>query len=315
MNRFIIWALNLPPQASTFAKHIDWLHAFVFSTAVVGSLGITFVAVFFIAKYRRTGPPRPKRSGYASTTGEALIMSSILAMFLLWWSIGFQQYDHMHEVPPGALVVHVTAKQWMWKFEHDSGEIELGTLTVPRGIPVEVVMTSRDVIHSFYVPAFRLKEDVIPGRYVTAWFQARETGDFPVRCAEMCGAGHARMLGTIHVVPLAEYDGALAPSRPSSPAARRGMLAAARAGCLSCHSLDGAPRIGPSWRELAGSTVRMTGGEEVVADDAYLTQSMVFPSARVVEGYADVMPRFQGVLSPADVADIIELIHSLRGPP
>ena len=305
--------LDLPPEASTFAAGIDALHAFVFGTAAVGASLVLALAIAFIVRFHESRDVRRRRhSGTSSTAWELLIVGGITSLFVLWWAIGFRQFDGMVNPPKDAMVVYVTAKQWMWKFEHESGEIELGSLTVPEGVPVELVMTSRDVIHSFYVPAFRVKQDVIPGRYTTAWFEATATGDFPLRCAELCGTGHSMMLASVHVVAAADYSdalGALGP--PLSPRAHRGLDAAATHGCLSCHSLDGSPRIGPSWLGLYGRDELMRDGERVVVDDEYLTQSMMEPGARVVQGFDDVMPSFLGALPPDDAGAIVELIQRI----
>src|SRR5581483_6358200 len=154
-------------------------------TTVVGSTFVLALALFFIARYHESRNVRRRRhTGHSSTAWELFVVGGITSLFVLWWALGFHQFDRMQNAPRNSMVIYVTAKQWMWKFEHDTGEIELGTLTVPEGVPVELVMTSRDVIHSFYVPAFRIKQDVIPGRYTTAWFEATTAGDFPLRCAE-----------------------------------------------------------------------------------------------------------------------------------
>jgi cytochrome c oxidase subunit 2 len=311
----ILFFLDLPPEASTFATGIDALHAFVFGTTIVGSLFVLALAVFFIARYHESRDvPRRRHTGHSSTAWETFVIGTIATLFLLWWAIGFHQFDAMVNPPPDAMVVYVTAKQWMWKFEHPTGEIELGELTVPADTPVVMVMTSRDVINSFYVPAFRGKQDVIPGRYTTAWFDATTPGDYPLRCAELCGAGHSEMLATVHVVARDQFAAALKKWQPRSPSAERGLAAAARLGCLSCHSLDGSVRVGPSWRALSGSVVTMNDGSEAIADDEYLTQSMMDPSARVVVGFADVMPSYAGSLSPADAGDIVSLLHWLAQP-
>ena len=192
----------------------------------------------------------------------------------------------------------------------------MDVLTVPEGRPVKLVMSSRDVIHSFYVPAFRLKQDVVPGRYSTAWFRATAPGAYPIECAEYCGVDHSRMLGEVRVLSAADYATWLDGHPPaSSDLVEVGRLAAARRGCLNCHTLDGQPHIGPTWAGLYGSNVPLVGGRNVVADDAYLTRSMMDPQAEVVAGYAGVMPTYRGILEEPEVAALVELIHFLQTSP
>jgi cytochrome c oxidase subunit 2 len=194
--------LQLPPEASTFAHGIDLLHEVIFLVSLLGCLGVVATSVLFILRYRRgRAAVRDKRpDDNTPLLAEIGVIGFITWLFVTLWVIGFRQYDEIENPPDDAIVVHVTAQQWVWKFEHASGETELGTLTVPVNVPVKLVMISRDVILSFFVPAFRVKQDVLPGRYTTMWFQATTPGDYPVYCAELCGVGHSAMSATVHVV-------------------------------------------------------------------------------------------------------------------
>jgi cytochrome c oxidase subunit 2 len=218
----------------------------------------------------------------------------------------------------------------MWKFSYPGGPNGIDVLHVPANRPVRLLMTSRDVIHSFYVPALRLKQDVLPGRYTQTWFQSDRPGRYELFCAEYCGMGHSAMLGEIVVMKPEDYDAWLNDARRSgSPAAdaaqteedrvdpRTGLVEQGRRlsseyGCFKCHTVDGTRHIGPTWLDLYKKTERLTDGSTVVADEGYLTESMMDPRAKIVAGYQAVMPTFQGQIPAPEVAAIVEFIKSLR---
>jgi cytochrome c oxidase subunit 2 len=316
VNDIILWALDLPPEASTASVGVDRLHLLVITVTMVSATLVFLVALWFTIRYRRRPGDGPTPRIEATVPHEAAVVFGILGLFILFWVIGYRQYVRMATPPPSSMVVYVSAKQWMWEFSYPTGEGSIEQLVVPVGRPVKLVMTSRDVIHSFYVPAFRMKQDVIPGRYVTTWFQATAPGAYDIECAEYCGLSHSRMLGTVVVLDEADYarwvekqSGARA---AQSDLARRGYEAAARHACFNCHTLDGQPHIGPSWAKLYGSWVVLSDGRRVYADEAYLTRSMMEPGADLVDGYKNVMPTFQGILSEPDTAAIVELLRAAR---
>jgi cytochrome c oxidase subunit 2 len=224
----------------------------------------------------------------------------------------------MADPPKDATTIVVTAKQWMWKFTYPNGRDANDVLTVPVNRPIRLLMTSRDVIHSFYVPQFRIKHDVLPGQYVTTWFEATKTGEFDIFCAEYCGVNHSRMLGRVVVLSEADYESWLR-SEDAAPQgsdlAQRGVAVMTRRACVACHTLDGQPHVGPSFARLYGRVVHLDGGRTTVADDAYLTRSMMEPNADVVAGFKPVMPSYVGVLTPGEVGALVELIRSLRDAP
>jgi len=330
--------LALPPQASTFARGVDGLQDLeIVFFAALGALVLGAAALFSL-RYRRgrrgLGPTPRVKAPLWLEGGLALFL---LATFLVFWWLGFRQYAAMASPPPQTLDVWVTAKQWVWKFAYAQGPSSAGVLFVPLGRPVRLVMTSRDVIHSFYVPAFRVKQDAVPGRYTTAWFEATQAGRWDLDCAEFCGAGHSRMLAQVVVLPAPDFDAwmrgqpadaasgpeeaapvvapyAPPPSTVQPSLAERGIRVAAERGCLRCHTLDGTPHIGPTWRGLWMRPVRMADGSTVIADAGYLTESMMDPEAKFVAGYQDVMPSYQGQLAPAEAAALVELIRSLGDP-
>ncbi len=328
---FVRAVLALPRGASTVADEIDLLHLFVISVTMLMAAFVFLMAAYFTLRYHRRHPEQLTERIAGSRARETFIIGGILGMFLLWWLIGYRQYLELRKEPPDAEIVYVDAKQWMWKFAYPDGRTSNDVLTVPVGRPVKLVMTSRAVIHSFYVPAFRVKMDVLPGRYTTVWFEAKEPGTFPIWCAEYCGLNHSLMRGEVIALPPNEYarwqeGGAIAKvmsdcgwgpgSCGGEDLVSRGRSVAERRQCVACHTLDGQPHVGPTWSRLFGSERVLTDGRRVVADEAYLTRSMMEPSRDVVAGYREVMPVYQGTLSAGETAALVELIRSLRnGPP
>lgn len=319
--------LALPAGASTVADRIDGLHFFVITVTMIMSTFVFIAAAWFTIHYHRKRDDQLTKRLTATAFREGGIIAAILVLFVTWWLIGYRQYIDIMEPPEDAEVVYVEAKQWMWKFAYPDGRSSNDTLTVPVGRPVKLVMTSRDVIHSFFVPEFRVKHDVIPGRYVTMWFQATKPGIYPIWCTEFCGVGHSLMRGQVRVLATDEYEawkragseviaeadcGTGPGSCGGADLAVIGRAVAERRQCVACHTLDGQPHIGPTWSRLFGSTRELTDGRRVVADEAYLTRSMMEPNIDVVAGYRDLMPSYQGVLQPAEAAAIVELIRSLR---
>jgi cytochrome c oxidase subunit 2 len=317
MNGLLRALLDLPPQASTFAYGIDLLHCFVIGTTMLGATFVFGMALFFLIRNRRRRPGELTAELRASAPMEMTLIGGLLTIFLVFWIVGATQYDRMMTPPANAIPVYVTAKQWMWKFEYADGRASMDVLTVPVDRPIKLIMNSRDVIHSFYVPAFRVKHDVVPGRYYAAWFQATTPGNYDIRCAEYCGVSHSNMLGSVHVLSAADYAKWLTSTTPGEARdlVAEGLDVAARRGCLSCHTVDGQRHIGPTWAGLYGSSVRLADGRTVIADDGYLTKSMMEPHADVVEGFQAVMPTYRGVLPEPEVAALVELMESLKDRP
>ena len=303
---------RLPPGASSFADGVDWLHLFVIATTLLGVFVIALTGLVLVIRYRARAGDDSTPAIAASGKREAVLVFGTFALFLFWWVLGYRQYLAMRRRPARATAVYVTAKQWMWKFNHSDGRLENDVLTVPVGYPVELIMISRDVIHSFYVPAMRVKQDVLPGRYVTLWFEPVRPGIYPIDCAEYCGVSHSSMLGEVHVLSDADYRSWLKDGARAQPLAAFGREAALKHACLSCHTVDGQRHIGPTWSRLYGADVTLANGEHVVADAAYLTESMMDPAARVVSGYPPIMPTYLGSLDATETAAIVEYIRSLQ---
>lgn len=331
VNELMRRLLLLPPQASTFARPLDWLHFVVIGTTMLGASGVAVVTLWYFFRFRRRKDGEVTRHVGVTGRQEAFAIGGVLTLFLLFWVLGFRQFVDYREPPPDAMEVYVTGKQWMWKFAYPSGRRAMGVLTVPVGRPVKLVMTSRDVIHSFFVPAFRVKYDVVPGRYTEAWFQATEPGAYEILCAEYCGLSHSRMRGTVVALSqqdyeawlgrgegvenlsLEDFEGAGGVGEPTGASLPQiGRAVATRMQCFACHTIDGQRHIGPTWRGLFGSTVPLSDGRTIVADEAYLTRSMMDPTVEIHAGYPAVMPTYQGVLEAPGVAAIVEFIKSLR---
>jgi cytochrome c oxidase subunit II len=315
VNELMRELLALPPQASTFAKEVDQLHYFVISVTMIGAALTGIVALIFVARYRRKKEELTPPVVVAPWI-EYTWIGGLLFLFGLWWLIGYQLFIRMQTPPPNSMHVYVTGKQWMWKFAYPNGQRAINVLTVPVNRPVRLTLSSRDVIHSFSIPAFRIKQDVVPGTQTTAWFEANRTGSFQILCAEYCGVSHSNMLARVDVLSLEEYEKWLddrTPERESDdPLAVRGREIAAKQGCLACHTLDGRRHIGPTFAALYESEVTMSDGTKRIADPAYLTESMMDPRAHVVEGFPPVMPTYQGLLSAPEAGALVELIRSLR---
>lgn len=344
MNEFLRELLVLPPQASTYAKDIDYLHYFVISVTMLGATITGLTAVVFVARFRRKRDELTERVR-APLWLEIAWVSFLLVLFLAWWVIGYRVYIRTQVPPEDSMEVYVTAKQWMWKFEYPDGRAEVSVLTVPVDRPIKLVMTSRDVIHSLSVPAFRIKQDVLPGTYTNLWFEATETGSYQILCAEYCGVSHSNMWARVDVLSAADYEAwlegrdplrhqaavaAAEAERPHGPAggtkgvprglsggsterlSTRGRDTAVRHGCFACHTVDGSRHIGPSFAGLYGREVKLQNGETIVADAAYLTRSMMDPRADIVAGFKPLMPTYQGLLSSGETAALVEFIKSLQ---
>ncbi|MFL5278829.1 MAG: cytochrome c oxidase subunit II [Myxococcales bacterium] len=334
MNELLRRWLFLPEQASTFAYDIDRLHYFVIITTFVMSTAVGLAAIFCFIRYPRRSDSQTTPHLQPSLPMEAAFVFIPLAFFLTFWAIGYRIYVEQTTPPQDAMDVYVQAKKWMWKFAYPGGPNSVNVLRVPSGRPVRLLMTSRDVIHSFYVPEFRIKQDVLPGRYTETWFEATQPGRYQILCAEYCGAGHSIMRGEVIVLKPEEYEdwlsaqrrvvsAALAGRQDGSPTALdfappignmidQGRRLAQEQGCVKCHSVDGTRHIGPTWLDLYHRKEKLQDGSTVDVDEAYITESMMDPLSKVVSGFQPVMPSFENKLAGPEVAAIVEYIKSLQ---
>lgn len=332
MNEWLRELLALPKQASTVAAEVDRLHYFVISITMLGAAVVGLVAFIFIVRFRHRDRSDGQRSSQSFRIGiktEIALITLLVVLFFSWWWIGIRQYMRIQVAPPDAIEIYVVAKQWVFKFAYPDGHASVRNLYVPAGRPVRLIMTSRDVIHDLYVPEFRVKQDIVPGRYTTMWFEAPEPGEYEILCAEFCGTNHSEMRGKVVVLPPRQYaawrvgalelegttvDTSALAGQPSDglDLIDVGVEVAAEQGCLRCHTTDGTPHIGPSFASLYGALVPLETGELIVADEAYLTASMMDPLAHIRRGYQPVMPSYKGRLSPGQTAALLELMKALR---
>lgn len=298
-----------PEQASTFAARVDILFWALSIFLFVFTTGVTAIFLFLGLRYKqRLGSGR--KSVHVENLALELtwtIIPTFLALGLFVW--GAVLYFDYANVPENTLDISVIGKQWMWKMQHPNGMREVNELHIPVGRPVKLTMTSQDVLHSFYVPAFRVKQDVLPARYTQLWFEATKTGEYPLFCAEYCGTQHSTMGGTVTVMDPAAYEEWLSGGPALSPVAA-GEALFQQMGCATCHASGDASR-GPALEDVFGSDVKLRDGTSVTADEDYVRESILNPGAKVVEGYTPLMPSFVSQLAEEDVINLIAYIKSL----
>ena len=303
-----------PDQASTFAPRVDALYAFLLGVTGFFTVAIFLAIVYFAIKYRHGRPldrPRPDLHHLWMLEVAWIIIPLILTMVMFFW--GAFLYFDIRNPPANAIELQVVGKQWMWKIYHPNGRSEINELHVPVGRPVRLRMISDDVIHSFFIPAFRTKMDVLPGRYTLQWFEVTTPGEFDLFCAEYCGTDHADMRGRVIAMNPADYADWLQAGGAETPQAAGGRLFA-QFRCNTCHGDDDAVLRSPPLHGLFNNTVALADGGTVQADDAYLRESIVDPLAKVSAGFQPLMPAYQGQLTEEQLFQIIEYIKSLPPP-
>jgi cytochrome c oxidase subunit II len=302
-----------PEQASTFASRVDALYTFLIALSLVFGLGIAAALALFAVRYRRRQANERPALIEGSLVLEltwTLVPLGLVTIIFFW---GATLFYSMERVPPDAMEIYVVGKRWMWKVQHMTGQREINQLHVPVGQAVRLTLTSEDVIHSFYIPAFRIKKDAVPGRYTAEWFRATRPGRYHLFCAEYCGTKHSGMIGEIVVMEPAAFQEWLAGGPSLSPSAEGEKLFSSLA-CQTCHRADSAGR-GPRLDGLFGNTVALSDGGSVVADADYIRESIVTPSAKVVAGYQPIMPTFQGQVTEEQLLQLVAYIQSLATPP
>ena len=313
----------MPERASTFANEVDWLFYCILGVCVFLAALIFVPLVVFVIRYRHRGPnDEPMAKSPSNSTALQLIWTIVPTLIVLTiFYFGFIGYLDMSVVPPNAYEIQVSGKMSKWSFIYPNGYSD-GELHVPKGIPVHLVLTSEDVIHDLYIPAFRIKKDAVPGRYNKLWFQASRTGSFDAYFAEYGGNNYPQMMTKVVVHEPEEFDAWL--EKASNWENRMTPLEAGKMffnnrGCNQCHTVDGTRMIGPSLKDLYGSMQPLTNGAKVLADEAYLRESILVPGAKIVEGYTDVMPSYQGTLKERDLRALIlwmksQSVHSTTAP-
>jgi cytochrome c oxidase subunit 2 len=308
--------LFLPEQASSIARAIDAAYLYLWAITLLFT-GIVYVVVIVAAvTYRRRSPDEIPRPAAGSIPLEIVSNSFIFVVFLTGFVVGTATYFEQYRIPPDATFdIHVVGKQWMWQFQHLTGRREINELHVPSHTKIRLTMATEDVIHSLYLPAFRMKQDVVPGRYTQMWFEAIEEGVFPIYCAEYCGLEHSGMIGHVIVQNPSEYQNWAAGAGSDLTPVQAGAALFEQRGCAGCHVAGPqAPRC-PPLTNLIGSTVPLVGGRQVVADVNYIRESILDPQAKIVEGYPNIMPTFQGQLTEMQLIQLLAYIRSLSQVP
>jgi cytochrome c oxidase subunit 2 len=302
-----------PEQASTVAGDVDLLYgALVAITAFFTLLIAALVAVFAIQYRRRSEAERPGHVAEPRALEIAWIAVPLaIVTVIFFWSA--QLYVTINRAPRDAVDVYVVGKRWMWKVQHLTGQREINELHVPVGVPIKLNLTSEDVIHSFYVPAFRIKKDAVPGRYNTIWFEASKPGRYHLFCAEYCGTKHSAMIGWVEVMEPASFQAWLAGGAAGTSLAAAGEKLFSDLACVTCHR-EGPTSRGPSLSGLYGSSVKLASGESVTADEGYIRESIVAPAAKVVAGYQPIMNPYQGLVSEEQILQLTAYIQTLKAP-
>jgi cytochrome c oxidase subunit 2 len=299
-----------PEQASAQAAQVDAIYFFMVAVTAFFSLLIAALVVVFAFKYRRKSDDEVGVAIHGSLALELLWTFIPFAIAMVMFAWGAKVFFDLYRPPAGAMEIFVVGKQWMWKVQHADGQREINDLHVPIGRPVKLVMGSEDVIHSYYIPAFRVKADVIPGRYNSLWFTATRPGRYHIFCAEYCGTKHSGMIGWITAMEPAEYQAWLAGGPATASPVAAGEKLFQDLACSTCHQ-QGSQARGPALAGLFGKTVELQGGGTATVDEAYLRESIVNPQAKIVAGFQPIMPTFQGLVTEEQLLQLIAYVRSL----
>lgn len=303
------------PLHNPTAIEVDNVLIYIFGISLLMLVGITATMIYFVIKYRRSKNPQPTSEAHSSFWLEATwtLLPTLIVMTMFWY--GWVNYLGLRNVPKGAMEIGCTARQWSWQFKYPNGRTS-SKLVVPVGKAIKVNLVTLDVLHSFFVPAFRIKRDVVPGMESYVWFEATAPGNYDILCAEYCGTGHAAMVSSVEALSPDEFERWYNPSQPATPTARGRQLLEEH-GCLGCHSFDGSSKIAPVFGKLKGQKREITNEgleREIVIDADYLRRSIREPQVDLVEGYAPIMPAFgKDELNDKDLDQIVQFL--LNGEP
>lgn len=305
-----------PGSYSTLSNIVDVQYNAVLFISILFTIAIIFITLFFTYKYKKSKKNKVALSQVVHNDKLEIVWTLIpflIVMVIFYW--GFKDYLRLTVSPDNALEIHVTAKKWFWTFEYsDVGIKTINDLVVPVGEPVKLIMTSEDVLHSFFIPNFRIKRDLVPNRYSNIWFEATKTGNYLALCTEYCGDAHSNMYANVKVVTRAEYDEWKSSSNSTDdlPLTSLGEKLYKSKGCNACHSIDGSVMIGPSWKGSYGSERVFETGEKLMIDENYIRESIVYPAKKIAKGYQNVMPSYAGLLTDREINGIIEYIKTLK---
>ncbi len=304
--------MQMPPQASTLAADVDALYYFIFWGCTAFFVLIVGLCALFIVKYRRKEGQQLEARAYHNTPLEVTwtVIPFLLLLVVFVW--GFKGFMHMNVAPGNSLDYYVTAKKWMWEIKDPNGQVTLNEMVVPVNQPVKIILRADDILHSFFIPAFRVKADAIPNRYNNLWFEATREGVYDIFCTEYCGSGHSGMLGKVTVVSQEAYDAGFGGDGrlPDEPLVVYGERLYASKACITCHSLDGSKKTGPTWQGLFGKQEELTDGSSVTVDESYIRESIIDPGSRITAGFDNVMPTYAGTLDDEAIEALIEFIKA-----
>lgn len=306
----------MPTEGSDIATRVDNLYAFLIAASFISCAILIGGMVYFAVKYKRRSDNDKVAYITHDTRLEVLWSVVPLIIFLLVFAWGWIIYHDMRKMPENALEIHVTGRQWAWMTEYKNG-VKSPNIVVPVGRDIKIVLSAEDVLHSLYIPSFRVKQDAVPGRYTALWFKATKMGEFHVFCTEFCGTAHSGMITKLRVVSQEEFDKWLIEESEVAtlPMAQRGAKVFQTRACASCHNVDNAAvKIGPSLYQTFGAERDLEGGEKVAMDDNYIRESILNSNAKIVKGFGprSAMPAFQGQLSEAELTALIEYIKTLK---
>lgn len=299
-----------PVQASTTASRVDNLYFFMLAVTVFFSVLVATLVVVLAVRYRRRRADEVGANIHGSTALEVVWTVIPLLITLVMFVWGTSVYFALAKPPAEALEVYIVGKRWMWKAQHLTGHREINQLHVPVGTPVKLLISSEDVIHSYYIPAFRTKMDAVPGKTTTLWFEANRAGEYRLFCAEYCGTQHSGMIGRIVALAPRDYQQWLSGGAPAGTLTSTGAQQFASLGCVTCHQREGTGR-GPSLVGIFGKPQPLANGATVIADEAYLRESILNPQAKMVQGFPPLMPTYQGQISEEGLVSLIAYIKSL----
>jgi cytochrome c oxidase subunit 2 len=307
------WLTNFalfPPEASRIAPQMDALYFFIALVSLIGLTIVVLLVVSFSILYRKERHPVAEQIE-GSTLLEATWTIIPLGLFLVMFVWGALIYFRVYTPPANAMNIYVVGKQWMWKAEHEGGQHEINSLHVPTGRAVQLTLISQDVFHSFSIPAFRVKREAIPGRYTTVWFEATVPGTYHLFCTQYCGTNHSQMIGEVVVMTPEDFKKWLASSTSGESLAQNGERLFASLSCAACHNTRPDAR-GPSLANVYGARLALSTGQSITADDAYLREVILNPSQHITQGYAPIMPTYQGQVSEEGVIALVEFIKNLN---
>ena len=300
---------SFPSRRPSFATDVDALYFFVVAVSAFFALLVAVLVIVFGIKFHRrhAGEVGARIEGNLPMELLWSVIPTVIAMVMFGW--GASVFYHLRRPPDEAMHIYAVGKQWMWKFQHLEGQREINELHVPMGRPIKITVTSEDVLHSLYFPAFRTKIDAIPGRYTELWFEATKPGTYHIFCAEYCGTNHSGMIGSVTVMEPTAYQSWLAGGAEGS-LAERGAALFQQLACNTCH-LDSGQGRGPSLKDICGKPVELADGSTVMVDEVYLRESILNSQAKIVKGFQPLMPTFQGLISEEGLVALIEHVRSL----